>query len=131
MNHYKNTAQDKSPAKIIIHICTNDLCSDKEPKDIANDVIQYYAIMLNHIMLNQTIKRYCAKSVKNAASKVIVSKILPKKTNLIGEGSYHTSTRYICSTNNLPLIIHDNINPSRHINVKGLHFNSCGNKQLA
>ena len=119
MNHYKNTAQEKLRAKIIIHICTNDLCSDKQPKDVANDVIQYYAIMLNHIMLNQTIKRYCAKSVKTDANKVIVSKILPKKTNLIGEGSYYTSTRYICSTDNLPLIIHDNINPSCHINVKG------------
>ena len=114
MNHYKNTAQEKSRAKIIIHVCTNDLCSDKQPKDVANDVIQCYAIMLN-----QTIKRYCAKSVKTDANKVIVSKILPKKTNLIDEGSYHTSTRYICSTDNLPLIIHDNINPFRHINVKG------------
>ena len=40
MNHYEKPTQEKSPAEIIIHVCTNDLSSDKEPKDIANDIMQ-------------------------------------------------------------------------------------------
>ena len=47
--------------EIIIHVVTNDSFSDKEPKDIANDIIQL------------------AKSVKTDANKVAVSSILPRK----------------------------------------------------
>ena len=36
MNHYTKPLQEKSPAEIIVHMGTNDLSSDKEPKDIAN-----------------------------------------------------------------------------------------------
>ena len=61
MNHYKKPTQEKSPAEIIIHVGTNDLSSDNEPKDIANDIIQL------------------AKSVKTDANKVAVSSILPRK----------------------------------------------------
>ena len=40
----------------------------------------------------------------------------------------NTHLQDICTSNNLPLIT--NINPHRHINVKGLHLNSYGDKQL-
>ena len=40
MNHYKKLTQEKSPAGIIIHVGANDLSSDKEPKDIANNIMQ-------------------------------------------------------------------------------------------
>ena len=33
-------------------------------------------------------------------------------------------------SNNLPLITHSYSNPHLHINVKGLHLNSYGDKQL-
>ena len=39
MNHYKKPAQEKSSEEIIINVGTNDLSSDKEPKNIANDII--------------------------------------------------------------------------------------------
>ena len=38
--HNKKFAKEKSTAGIIIHIVTNDLCSDKEPNNIANDIMQ-------------------------------------------------------------------------------------------
>ena len=64
MSHYKKLTQEKSPVKIIIHVGKNDLSSEKEPKDIANDIIQL------------------AKSVKTEANKIAVSKILPRTDKL-------------------------------------------------
>ena len=61
MNHYKIPTQEKSPAEIIIYVGTNDLSSDKDPKDIANDMMQL------------------AKSVKTDENKVAVSTILPRE----------------------------------------------------
>ena len=81
----------------------NNLSSKKEPKDIANDII------------------WLAKSVKTDASKVAVSNILPRNTHL----------QDICSSNNLPLITHNNIHLHRHINVKGLHLNSYGDMVIS
>ena len=52
MNHYKKPAQKKSQAEIIIHAVTNDLTSDKEPKDTINAIMQI------------------AKSVKTNANKI-------------------------------------------------------------
>ena len=113
MNHYKKPTQEKSPAEIIIHVGTNDLSSDKEPKDIANDIIQL------------------AKSVKTGANKVAVSIILPRKDRFNSKAKeVNTHLLDICFSNNLSLITHSNINPHRHINVKGLHLNSYGDKQL-
>ena len=113
MNQYKKPTQEKSPAEIIIHVGKNDLSSDKEPKDIANDIIQL------------------AKSVKTGANKVAVSIILPRKDRFNSKAKeVNTHLLDICSSSNLPLITHSNINPHRHINVKGLHLNSYGDKQL-
>ena len=60
-NHYKKPTQEKSPAEIIIHVGANGLSTDKEPNDIANDIIQL------------------AESVKTDANKVAVSNILSRK----------------------------------------------------
>ena len=57
----KKPTQEKLPAEIIINVGTNELYSDKEPKDVANDIMKL------------------AKSVKTDASKVAVSTILPRK----------------------------------------------------
>ena len=113
MNHYKKPTQEKSPAEIIIHVGTNDLSSVKEPKDIANDIMQF------------------AKSVKTEENKVTVSNILPRKNKFNSKAKeVNTHLHDICSSNNLLLITYSNINPQRHINVKGLYLNSYGDKQL-
>ena len=113
INHYKKRTQEKLPAEIIIHMGTNDLYSDKEAKDIANDILQL------------------SKSVKTDANKVAVSSVLPRKDKFhskVKEVNIHLQDT--CSSNKLPLITHSNINPHQHINVKGLHLNSYGDKQL-
>ena len=73
---------------------TNDLSSDKEPKDIANDIMQL------------------AKSVKTDTNKVAVSSILPRKDKFNNKAKeVNTHLQDICSSNNLPLITHSNFNP--------------------
>ena len=63
---------------------TNDLSSDKEPKDIANDIMQL------------------AKSVKTGANKVAVSSILPRKDKFNSKAKeLNTHLQDICSLNNL------------------------------
>ena len=92
----------------------NNLSSKKEPKDIANDII------------------WLAKSVKTDASKVAVSNILPRKGKFNSKvKEVNTHLQDICSSNNLPLITHNNIHLHRHINVKGLHLNSYGDMVIS
>ena len=99
--------------KIVIHVGTYDLSSDKEPKDIANDIMQL------------------ANSVKTDVNKVAVSNILLRKDKFNSKAKeVNTHLQDICSSNNLPLITNSNINPHRHINVKGLQLNSYGDNQL-
>ena len=61
MNHDKKATQESSPAETTTHRGTSDVFSDKEQKDIANNIIQL------------------AKSVKIDANEVAVSSILPRK----------------------------------------------------
>ena len=111
MSHYKKPTQEKSPAEIITHVGTNDFYSVKELKDIANNCMQL------------------AKSVKVDTNKVLVSCILRRngKVNCKAK-EINTHLQDICSSNNLPFITHININPHRHIRIKGLHLNSYGDK---
>ena len=113
MNHYKKPTREKSPAEIIIYVGTNDLYSVKELKDIAKNCMQL------------------AKSVKIDANKAVVSSILPRNDKFNSKAKeVNTHVQDICSSNNLPLITHSNINPHCHIRIKGLHLNSYDNKQL-
>ena len=113
MNHFKKPTQEKLPAEIIIRVGANDFSSDKEPQDIGNDIMRL------------------AKSVNTNANKAAVSSILPRKSKLNSKAKeVKIHLKYICSSNNLSLITHNNTNSYRHINVKGLHLNICDDKQL-
>ena len=97
----------------MIYVGTNDLSSDKEPKDIVNDIMQL------------------AKSVKAEANRVAAFCILPGKDKFSSKTKeVKAYLQDICSSNNLPLITHSNNIPHRHVNVKGLHLNSYGDEQL-
>ena len=50
MNHDKEATQEKSPAETTTHIGTSDVFSDKEQKDIANNIYN----LLNQLRLTQT-----------------------------------------------------------------------------
>ena len=92
---------------------TNDLSSDKKLKNIASNIMQL------------------AKPIKTDTNKVAVSSILPRKDKFNSKTKeVNAHLQDICSTNNLTLINHSNINPHSNINVKGLHLNSYRDKQL-
>ena len=61
MNHYKKRTQEKLPVEIIIHVGAIVLSNEKEPKDMANAIIQP------------------AKSIKIDTTKVAASTILSRK----------------------------------------------------
>ena len=113
MYHYKKPTQKKSPAEIITHVGTNDLPSEKEPEEIANNIINL------------------AKSVKTEENKIAVSSILPRKDKHNKKGKeVNAYLQEKCSQNNFPFITHSNINERRHTNSKGLHLNNYGDKLL-
>ena len=61
----------------------------------------------------------------------VASSILPRKDKFNSKAKeVNTYLQDICFSNNLPLITHRNINPHRHINVKGLHLNNYGDRHL-
>ena len=72
-----------------------------------------------------------ANSVKTNQNRVIVSSIVPRKDRLNKKAKeVNIKLREKCEANGLTTIAHNNINPSRHTNAKGLHLNNYGDKQL-
>ena len=109
----QNQLKKKSPGEIIIHVGTNDLPSEKEPEETANNIINL------------------TKSVKTEENKIAVSRILPRKDKHINKGKeVNAYLQEKCSQNNFPFIIHSSINERRQTNSKGLHLNNYGDKLL-
>ena len=113
IKHYVKPTQEKQPAQIIVHIGTNDLSTNKNSEEIADEIVNF------------------AKSIKTDENNIVISSIVPKKdrlNNKAKEVNLHLKEK--CEANNLSLIEHHNINPYRHINAKVLHLNNYGDNQL-
>ena len=113
MKHYVKPTQEKQPALVIVHIGTNDLSSNKNSDEIADEIVNF------------------AKSIKTDENNIVISSITPRKdrlNNKAKEVNHHLKEK--CEANNLSLIEHHNINPYRHINAKVLHLNNYGGNQL-
>ena len=61
MKHYVKPTQEKQPAQIIIHICTNDLPDNKNSDEIANKIVEF------------------ANSIKTSENNVVVSSLVSRK----------------------------------------------------
>ena len=64
MKHYMKPTQEKSLAQIIFHIGTNDLVTNKDSSEIANEIVQF------------------ASSAKIDKNKVAISSLIPRKGKL-------------------------------------------------
>ena len=107
MKYCMKPTQEKSPAQIIFHIGTNDLVTNKESNEIANNIIQL------------------SKSAKADKNKVAVSSLVPRKDKLNAKAKeVKTFLKEKCEERNIDLISHVNIN------ARGLHFNIYGDRQL-
>ena len=61
MKYYVKPTQEKQPAKLIIHVGTNDLLGNKNPDEIANKIVEF------------------ANSIKTSENNVVVSSIVSRK----------------------------------------------------
>ena len=64
MKHYVKPTQEKQPAQIIVHIGTNDLSSNKNSDEIADEIVNF------------------AKSIKTDENNIVISGIVLRKDRL-------------------------------------------------
>ena len=113
MKYYVKPMQEKKPAQIIIHVGTNDLPGNKNPDEIAKEIAGF------------------ANSIKTSENNVVVSSIVSRKGQFNNKAKeVNKNLKDKCEEHDLQLIKHNNINPFRHTNAKGLHLNNYGDKQL-
>ena len=113
MKHYVKSTQEKKPTQIIIHVSTNDLPDNKNSDEIANEIVGF------------------ANSIKTSENNVVVSSIASRKDRFNNKAKeVNKNLKDKCEEHDLQLIKHNNINPFRHTNAKGLHLNNYGDKPL-
>ena len=113
MNYYIKPTQEKQPVQIIIHFDTNDLRGNKNSDEITNEIVEF------------------ENSIKTGENNVVVSSIVSRKDRFNNKAKeVITNLKDKCEEHDLQLIKHNNINPFRHTNAKGLHLNNYGDKQL-
>ena len=113
MKHYLKPRQEKQLAQIIVDVGNNDLPDNKNSDETANKILEF------------------ANSIKTSENNVTVSSMVSRKdrfNNKAKEGNEKLKDK--CEQPNLQLIQHDNINPFRHTNAKGLHLRNYGDRQL-
>ena len=99
----------RNPGTVIIHCGTNDLRSEKSPEAIAEEIIKL------------------AVSMKKPSNTIIVSHLVPRGDELKGKGAEVNNHLLMkCNDRNLPSVSHDNIDPTRHLNMSHLHTNRSG-----
>ena len=113
MVHYAKPSLEYEPNLIIIHCGTNDLRGQKEPDEIANDILNL------------------SKSIKNEGNDVIISSIT-RRTDRYGEKVHLVNTKLkgLCNENSLDYIDNSNL-LENHLSRDGLHLNYKGTLALA
>lgn len=110
MNHYLQPTIDKDPAKIILHIGTNDL-KDRDPNTVADHIVDL------------------ARKIENQSSaQVILSEVVSRSDDVSNESVKATNKklRKFCTQNGWQLVQHNNIS-NNCLNKSGLHLNERGN----
>ena len=110
MNHYLQPTIDKDPAKIILHIGTNDL-KDRDPNIVADHIVDL------------------ARKIENESSaEVILSEVVSRSDDVSNESVKATNKklRKFCTQNGWQLVQRSNIT-SNGLNKSGLHLNERGN----
>ena len=100
MKYYVKPTQEKQPAQIIIHVCTNDLLDNKNSNKIANETVEF------------------ANSIKTRENNVVVSSIVSRKDRFNNKAKeVNKNLKDKCEEHDLQLIQHHNINPFRYTNA--------------
>ena len=114
MGDYIRPSLRYNPDHIVIHCGTNDLKSNKDAAEIANEIIEL------------------ANNAKTDSNAVTVSGIIPRRDALNDKViKVNDLLKIKTSTNNLGLFENSNFIRETHLNKKGLHLNFKGTSILA
>ena len=108
-DYIKPTQRNFKPKIFILHGGTNDLPSNKSPKEISEDKVTR------------------AESMETENNKIIVSSIVcraDKFREKVGKVDAHLEK--ICAEKDITIITDSNINLKRHLNKSRLHLNDAG-----
>ena len=110
MEHHVKPTMNRSPARIVVHVGTNDLQS-RNPLQIADNIVDL------------------ARNIEsNSKAEVLISELITRRDqNAQGVDAINKSLRRYCSQNGWKLIRHNNISQTG-LNKGGLHLNQVGNE---
>ena len=114
MEDYIKPTIKLSPNLMIIHCGTNILPSNEEPKTITDNIINL------------------AKKAKPVVHKVAISVIIPRRGRQNQKAKQvNDILKQSCVNENILFISHHGINPSLHLNGRGLHLDDKRFSRLA
>ena len=107
--YIKPTERDFKPEIFVSHVGTNDLPSNKSPKEVSEDIVTL------------------AGSMKTENNKIIISSIVCRADSF-REKVHEVNARLeeICAEKVIAIITHRNINSRGHLNKSRLHLNDAG-----
>ena len=94
---------------VILHVRTNDLKSNQNPSDIANEIINL------------------AKNIKMSGTEVSISSLIPRRDRPSEKGKkVNKELKEKCTAENFAFILHKNINSKLDLFLDKLHPNKKG-----
>ena len=109
MRSYAQPTKEFNNDLVILHCGTNDLRTEKQPLEIAKEVIEL------------------ASDMKSNNNEAMVSGLVPRRDKLHGKGKeVNKLLQSLCISKKLFFIDNSNINPEYHLNNSGLHLNTRG-----
>ena len=113
MHSYAQPSKEFNNDLVILHCGTNDLRTEKEPLEIAKEVIEL------------------ALEMKSTNNEVMVSGIVSRRDKLNDKSKeVNKLLQSLCVSKKLLFIDNSNINPVYHLNNSGLHLNMRGSFTL-
>ena len=113
MKDYIKPTISRKPDMVILHTGTNDLKSNQNPSDIANEIIN----LVENIKINGT--------------EVSISSLIPRGDRLSEKGKkVNKELQEKCTAENFAFILHKNINSKLHLFPDKLHPNKKGQSIL-
>ena len=114
INRITRSAVNDCPNQIILHIGTNDLSSENSPQQIAESLVRL------------------ATETTTDDTTVTISGIVPRGDKYASKAKLvNNRLKLLCNERNICLLLHDNINPSHHLNGSKLHLNKKGNNLVS
>ena len=113
MKDYIKTTISRKPDMVILHTGTNDLKSNQNPSDIANEIVNL------------------AKNIKNSGTEVSISALILRGDRLSEKGKkVNKELQEKCTAENFAFILHKNVNSKLDIFPDKLHPNKKGQSIL-